>query len=106
MFNKRWESVIAPAIQSVEKNDVSLEPYRVDISRVSDSILTEILTDISRSLVIFADVTSLGKIENKPIRNGNVMYEVGFNSQSNFAQNFKSFYGVNPSIYIKNLERK
>jgi hypothetical protein len=77
MFNKRWESVIAPAIKKVERNNVPLEPYRVDIRRVSDSILTEILTGISSSLVIFADVSSVGKIEEKPIRNGNVMYEVG-----------------------------
>ena len=77
MFNKRWESVIAPAIKRVERNNVPLQPYRVDIRRVSDSILTEILTGISRSLVIFADITSLGKFENKPARNSNVMYEVG-----------------------------
>jgi hypothetical protein len=77
IFNKRWESVIAPAIKRVERNNVPLEPYRVDIRRVSDSILTEILTGISNSLVIFADVSSVGKIEDKPIRNGNVMYEVG-----------------------------
>ncbi len=77
VFNKRWESVIAPAIKRVKRNNVPLEPFRVDIRRVSDSILTEILTGISKSLVIFADVTSLGKIKNKPMRNGNVMYEVG-----------------------------
>ena len=76
-FNRRWETVIAPAIQRVERNKVPLEPFRVDVRRVSDSILTEILTGISRSLVVFADVTSLDKIEERPIRNGNVMYEVG-----------------------------
>jgi len=77
IFNERWESVIAPAIKRVEKNHVPLEPCRVDIRRMSDSILTEILTGISNSLVIFADVSSAGKFEDKPIRNGNVMYEVG-----------------------------
>lgn len=76
-FNKRWKKVIDPAIRRVERNGVPLEPHRVDTRRVSDSILTEILTGISRSLVIFADITSLGKFENKPARNGNVMYEVG-----------------------------
>lgn len=77
MFDKRWENVINPAIKQVERNNLSLEPNRVDIRRVSDSILTEILTGISRSLVILADVTSLGKIGNRPVRNANVMYEVG-----------------------------
>lgn len=77
VFNKRWDSVIAPAIRKVRINNVPLEPYRVDISRVSDSILTEILMGVSSSLVVFADVSSVGKIENKPVRNANVMYEVG-----------------------------
>ena len=77
MFNKRWELVIAPAIKTVERNDLPLEPHRVDVKRVSDSILTEILNGVSNSLVIFADVSSFGEVEDKPIRNGNVMYEVG-----------------------------
>lgn len=77
MFDERWKNVIDPAIRRVARKNVPLEPHRVDIRRVSDSILTEILTGISRSLVIFADVTSFGKFENKPVRNGNVMYEVG-----------------------------
>jgi hypothetical protein len=77
MFKKRWESVIAPAIKRIERNNIRLEPYRVDIRRVSDSILTEILTGLSSSRMIFADISSIGRIEDKPIRNGNVMYEVG-----------------------------
>ena len=77
VFEKRWESAIAPAIKRVERNNVPLEPFRVDIRHISDSILTEILTGISRSLLIFADVSSLGRIDGKPMRNGNVMYEVG-----------------------------
>jgi hypothetical protein len=77
MFDKRWGNVIDPAIRKIERDNLPLVPNRVDIRRVSDSILTEILTGISRSLVIFADVTSLGKIGSKPVRNANVMYEVG-----------------------------
>src|SRR5262245_50584462 len=77
LFNKRWESVISPAIKKVQRNNIPLEPHRVDSRRVSDSILTEILTGISSALVIFADISSLGTIEDKPIRNGNVMYEIG-----------------------------
>ena len=77
MFDERWKNVIDPAIRRVERNNVPLEPHRVDIRQVSDSILTEMLTGISRSLVIFADVTSLGTFDNNPVRNSNVMYEVG-----------------------------
>ena len=76
-FDKRWENVIAPGIRRVARNGVDLEPFRVDVRRISDSILTEILTGISRSLIVFADVTTLGQVQDRPIRNGNVMYEVG-----------------------------
>ena len=77
-FDARWEKVIAPGIRNVVSNDkLRLEPHRVDIRRVSDSIITEILDGISNSLLVLADITSIGKIDEKPVRNGNVMYEVG-----------------------------
>lgn len=76
-FNARWEKVIAPGIRRIRMNDKPLEPYRVDIRQVSDSILTEILDGISTSLLVVADVTSIGKIDGNPVPNGNVMYEVG-----------------------------
>ena len=76
-FNDRWEKVIVPAIRSEEYEGVSLEPHRVDAKRISDSILTEILGGISNDQLVFADVTAIGEIDGKPVRNGNVMYEVG-----------------------------
>ena len=77
-FARRWSEVIDPAIRNVKRNEKSLEPIRVDASRVSDSILTEILSGIRSSRLVFADVTTVGYLENhRPIRNGNVMYEVG-----------------------------
>jgi len=76
-FQNRWEHVIKPAISSVQRNGVPLEAVRVDVRHMSDSILTEILQGISRYRIIFADVTSIDKIDNRPIRNANVMYEVG-----------------------------
>lgn len=65
--NQRWETVIRPAIK-----DVNLKPYRVDASRVSDSILTEILQGIGTSKIIFVEVSLLDG-NRKP----NVMYELG-----------------------------
>ncbi len=67
-FQSRWEQVIKPSIV-----EIGLEPYRVDPSRISDSILTEILSGIGKSRLIFADVS----VDSKGVRNGNVMYEVG-----------------------------
>lgn len=79
-FEGRWREVIKPAIESVEINGEGLEAQRVDARTVSDSILTEILTAISRALLVFADVTTIDYTTDNsrtPIRNGNVMYEVG-----------------------------
>jgi hypothetical protein len=76
-FENRWKNVIDPAIRNVEVHGLRQEPYRVDTRQVSDSILTEILTGISRSRVVFADITTIGYLNQKPVRNGNVMYEVG-----------------------------
>lgn len=63
----RWEKVIRPAILNV-----GLEPLRVDIGFVSDSILTQMLQGIARSRLVFADVSAY-----RGHRNPNVMYEVG-----------------------------
>ena len=67
-FQPRWEQVIAPAI-----TDLGLEPFRVDASKISESILTDILKGISNSCFIFADVS----VQLNGFRNPNVMYEVG-----------------------------
>lgn len=76
-FDSRWENLIAPTIREVQMNGVSLNPYRVDVSRINDSILTDILEGIRSSLLILADITAIGNISGKPVRNGNVMYEIG-----------------------------
>lgn len=78
-FKSRWENVISPAIKSVAVNDVPLEPQRVDARTIGDSILTDILSGITNSRLIFVDVTSIGHVNDDKVavRNGNVMYEVG-----------------------------
>lgn len=76
-FQPRWENVIAPAIESVEFEGITLQAHRVDNRKVSDSIVTEIVTGISNYRLIFADISS-HFVENRiAVRNGNVMYEVG-----------------------------
>lgn len=76
-FDNRWSKVIAPAINNVLRDGNKLEPVRVDARQFSDSILTEILSGITNSRLIFADITTQGILGERPVRNGNVMYEVG-----------------------------
>ncbi len=76
-FTQRWEKVIAPAIRRVAIDDVKFEPIRADTRTVSDSILTEIMTAIANCRLVIADITTIGEIDGNPVRNGNVMYEVG-----------------------------
>ncbi len=77
-FTFRWAEVIEPAIRLItDAHGQALDPIRVDARVVSDSILTEILSGIGKARVVFADITSTGFLNERPIRNGNVMYEVG-----------------------------
>jgi hypothetical protein len=81
-FDKRWEDLIIPAIRSTTYDGKPLKQCRVDISIASDSIITDILNGIGNCYLFFADLTSIGYLEEKgeerkAIRNGNVMYEVG-----------------------------
>lgn len=83
-FDDRWKNVLEPAINNVLINDGRLEAVRVDTRRIGDSVITEILDGISRHLMVVADVTTIGHLpvtddarNPRPIRNANVMYEVG-----------------------------
>lgn len=76
-FDARWQQVLAPAVRRVEVAGSPLEPYRVDMRKASDSVLTEILDGISRCRFFLADITVMGELDGGPVRNGNVLYEVG-----------------------------
>jgi hypothetical protein len=76
-FEGRWKNVLEPAIRSCTVDGRHLEPLRVDTRRVSDSILTEIVTAIANARIILADVTSLHTLNGHVCRNTNVFYEVG-----------------------------
>ena len=67
-FQRRWNEVIRPAVSKIKLDGVSLEPVRVDVRRISDSIVTEILQGIAHHLVVFADVTTIEYVGDKPIR--------------------------------------
>ncbi len=76
-FVSRWEQVLRPAIEMVTFDGKRQVAYRVDVGQIGDSILTEILEGISRSRIVIADVTTIGLMDGKPVRNANVLYEVG-----------------------------
>jgi len=76
-FDERYKAVIEPALRNVLIDGEKLDPYRIDARRISDSILTEILSGIRDSRLIFADVTTIERVAGRAIRNGNMMYEVG-----------------------------
>lgn len=78
-YKSRYDTIIAPAIESISINNVPLKAYRVDTSKSGDSILTDIMDGIAHSQMVLADVSTFGKdsVTQHPYRNGNVMYEVG-----------------------------
>jgi len=76
-FDLRWNEVIEPAIQDIEIDGAPLKAVRVNSRIVGDSILTEILSGIGTAQVILADISSIGTLDDRPVRNGNVMYEIG-----------------------------
>ena len=77
VFTNRWKNVIEPAVSRISIRDKKLRASRVDMNTISDSILTEILTGVSRSRLVFADITTIGTVSGKAVRNENVLYEIG-----------------------------
>jgi hypothetical protein len=78
-FEERYRDIIKPAIEGSPIAGRRLAAYKVDNSMTGDSILTDIADGIAHSAVILADVSVIdeGRFTGYPIRNGNVMYEVG-----------------------------
>ena len=76
-FDDRWAQILEPAITNITIEGRELTAHRVDLSRRGDSVLTEILEEIARCRVLVADITTIAIVQNRSIRNANVMYEVG-----------------------------
>lgn len=76
-FDARWQDVLVPGVRRVKVAGSALEPHRVDLRMASDSVLTEILEGISRCRFFLADITVIGELDGRPVRNANVLYEVG-----------------------------
>lgn len=78
-YQGRFDAVITPAITSISHGGQQLRPYRVDLSKSGDSILTDIVDGIAHSQLVLADISTIGKdsVTGVPYRNANVLYEVG-----------------------------
>lgn len=97
-FDARWKEVIRPAIENIIVDRAKLHAVRVDARVVGDSILTEILSGIGTAQVVFADITSVGVLGERPIRNGNVMYEVGLAHATRLAEEVLLFRSDNDPL--------
>lgn len=80
-FDRRWESIFRPAIESITVGGQQLRAVRVDIRKSGDSILSEINDGIAHSQAVLADISVVDRISQHgattAFRNGNVMFEVG-----------------------------
>lgn len=72
-FAARLDNVIKPGVV-----DAGFQPHVVNFQVFADNIMTEICKRISQSALFFADVSPMpGYPPSPPVRNANVMYEVG-----------------------------
>lgn len=69
-FDVIWTDVYAKAIVSLD-----LRPFRVNIPRAGDSILTDVLKGLRRARVVLVDISPDARSGDFP--NANVMYELG-----------------------------
>jgi hypothetical protein len=81
-FDSAWNRVFTPAVAALSVNRTPLSAFRVNLSRKSDSIITEVVQAIAQCRLILADISTAGWYRRglrrmRPIRNSNVMYELG-----------------------------
>jgi hypothetical protein len=83
-FDPTWERVFRPAVAAVSVDGTALSAFRVNLTRTSDSIITEIVQRIAQCRLVLADISTTGWLRSgllrrarRPIRNSNVMYELG-----------------------------
>lgn len=90
-FDDLWDKVIEPAVGQVQWQGGPLKAHRVNLTMKSDSIIAEIVQYIAEARLVLADISTTGwhrrwlkKI--RPIRNANVMYEVGIAHAARLAE--------------------
>lgn len=76
-FAERYAQVLRPAVEATRYQGNSLAAVRVDENKTGDSIVTDIVRGIAEARVVLVDLSDLSPDSAEPIRNGNVMYELG-----------------------------
>jgi len=104
-FDRRWTEVIEPAIQDIVIDGTPLKAIRVNSRIVGDSILTEILSGIGTAQVILADISSIGTLDDRPVRNGNVMYEIGLAHATRLPEEVLLFRFRSRTVVVRHGQR-
>ena len=76
------------------------------MSKISDSILTDILEGIRSSHLILGDITAIGVIDHKPVYNGNVLYEIGIAQAIRLPEEVVLFSSDDYNEYNRDTEDK
>lgn len=81
-FDPIWDRVFCPAVAGLSADGTPLSAFRVNLTRKSDSIITEIVQNIAQCRLILADISTAGWHDaglgqQRPVRNANVLYELG-----------------------------
>ena len=71
-FMSAWTDIIRPAVEE-DLNDLKLKAHRVDATKISGSIIAEIMDGIAHARVVLGEISTMSTGN----RNANVMYEVG-----------------------------
>jgi hypothetical protein len=81
-FDDVWENVFSPAVADTVWQGAPLLAHRVNLTRKSDSVITEVVQEIAQSRLVMVDISTMGWLHGgaphqRPVRNANVMYELG-----------------------------
>lgn len=71
-FTPTWGEIIRPAIDE-DLSDLGLRAHRVDVTKISGSIITEIMDGIAHARLVLGEISTMSGGN----RNANVLYEVG-----------------------------
>jgi AraC-like DNA-binding protein len=108
------EKFLQKAQEMVENNisnpDYGVESFasdmalsRVQLHRKLRALLDQSVTEFIRTIRLNYAITLL---KNKAGNISEIAYDAGFNNPSYFTISFKKKYGISPSDYIKQLDKK
>ncbi len=95
---------------NISKTDLSVEEMARDLNMSRTNLHRKMKTLIGQSPVELIRSVRMKQaaylLENSTLSISEVAYGVGYNSLSYFSSSFNSYWGVSPSVYIKNKQEK